>query len=352
MKALVTGSTGFVGSHIARALVESGHDVRALHRTTSRLDVLAGLKYESAIGDVTDSDSLRTACAGIDWVFHVAAVADYWRADKTRLFHVNVEGTRKVLEAAREANVKRVIFTSSVAAIGWRSDGLPSDESLPFNLPPERFPYGYSKVLAEEVVAEAVAAGQDVVILNPVVIMGPGDLNMISGSFITQVKRLQWAVPIASGGVSVIDVRDVARGHLAAAEKGRTGERYILSTANYSHRELLTMIAEIVGAIPPFIRVPDFVLPPVAALIDLLRKVGISMPVDANQTRLGARKAYFDAGKAHTELGVPLIDMRQSLRDTYVWYMENGYIKEDIVAKFTAFVGRLFRREKHTISTG
>jgi len=326
VKALVTGGTGFVGSHIVRALNEAGHTARVLHRKSSKLDALVGLTYESALGDILDEQALAAACDGCDWVFHVAAVADYWRADKSKMFEANIEGTRRVLAAARAAGVRRVVFTSSAGAIGLRSDGQPSAENMPFNLSPDHFPYGYTKILAEDVVKEAVANGQDVVTVNPVVIMGPGDLNMISGTFILQIKKLGLLVPIPSGGIAVIDVRDVARMHLAAAERGRTGERYILNTANYSQREWMGMIADVVGVPRPFIPAPAFILPIAAAIIDWLRQRGINTPIDADQTRLGSKDIHFDGRKAWAELGAPLVDMRQSLIDTYRWYQENGYL--------------------------
>ncbi len=326
MKALVTGGTGFVGSHVVWALLDAGHQVRVLHRQTSKLTALANMDYESAIGDLHDLDGLRAACAGVDWVFHVAAVADYWRADKQRMLDVNVEGTRRVLQAARDARVKRVVFTSSAAAVGLREDGQPGDESLPFNLPPDQFPYGHSKSLAEDVVRLAVADGQDVVIVNPVVVMGPGDLNMISGSFITEVKRFGPLVPVTSGGLAVTDARDVARWHLMAAEKGRTGERYILGTTNTTHREWYAMIARTVGAMKPRLPVPDGLVPTVANAIQGLRSAGIKTPVDANQARLSIRNVYFDYDKAWTEFGEPRIDMEQSLHDTYAWYRAHGYV--------------------------
>lgn len=325
MKALVTGGTGFVGSHIVRALNEAGHTARVLHRKSSKLDALVGLIYESALGDILDEPALAAACAGCDWVFHVAAVADYWRADKSKMFEVNIEGTRRVLAAARAAGVKRVVFTSSAAAVGLRSDGQPSREDVPFNLSPDHFPYGYTKVLAEQVVKEAVANGQDIVTVNPVVIMGPGDLNMISGTYIVKIKQLAALVPVPPGGIAVTDVRDVARMHLAAAERGRTGERYILNTANYSQREWMGMIADVVGVRRPFLTVPAFVLPIAATVIDWLRGLGIDTPIDADQTRLGSRDIHFDGSKAWAELGAPLVDMRQSLIDTYHWYKANGY---------------------------
>ncbi|MGB1287774.1 MAG: NAD-dependent epimerase/dehydratase family protein [Aggregatilineales bacterium] len=324
MKTLVTGGTGFVGSHLVRVLLAAGHSVRVLHRTSSRLTALEGLAYESIIGDITDLAALRMATDGIDWVFHVAAVADYWRSDVDFMMKVNVEGTRNVLQAARENNVQRIVFTSSAAAIGLNKD-IPSDENVPFNLPVKHFPYGYSKVLAEQIVAEAVASGQDIVTVNPVVVIGPGDLNVISGTFILQTKRFGILTPITSGGIAVIDVRDVAAAHLAAAEKGKTGERYILNTANYRYREWFDMIASAVGSAKPRIMTPDFILPAAAGGIDVLRKIGINTPIDANQVRLGDKLVFFDAGKMYQELWQPEISMQQSLIDTYQWYRENGY---------------------------
>jgi dihydroflavonol-4-reductase len=344
MIACVTGGTGFVGSHIARQLAEAGHTVRILHRTSSRLDALKDVPFESAIGDVTDLESMRAAFAGCDWVFHAAAVADYWRADQAYMFDVNVEGTRKVLQAAREQGVQRVIFTSSAAAVGLTQDGSPADESYTFNLPPQHFPYGYSKVQAEAVVREAVSDGQDIVILNPVVIMGPGDLNMISGSFIVQLQQWQWLAPATYGGVAVVDVRDVAAAHLAAAERGRTGERYLLCTANYTYREWFQIISSTLDAAEPVFYTPSFILPTLAGVVDGLRRVGVPMPIDANQVRLGGRMVYFDGGKAQRELHTPRIEMRRSVQDTYQWYLENGYLKQNAAAKMLGGISRLWRR--------
>jgi dihydroflavonol-4-reductase len=327
-KALITGGTGFIGSHIARLLVAEGHSVRILHRESSKLTALEGIPFESALGGLREEDmpALIRASEGCDWVFHVAAVADYWRADKAQMFEVNVSGTRRILAAARTAGTKRVIFTSSAAAVGMNPDGRPSDESTRFNFPPDEFPYGYSKVLAERAVSDAVWRGQEVVTMNPVAVIGPGDLNMISSSFIIQIKKMGILVPVTSGGIAVSDVRDVARWHVLAAQHGRVGERYLIGTANYPYHLWFSMIAEAVGVLRPRLMVPDFVIPFAAQVIDWLRKRGIETPVDAVQTRMGVRKAYFDCRKAWGELGNPQIDMRRSLRDTYDWYTENGYL--------------------------
>lgn len=338
MQALVTGGTGFVGSHLARLLVEDGHSVRVLHRASSKLDALKDIPFESALGDLLDLEALRAACAGCDWVFHVAAVADYWRSDRARMMEANVEGTRRVLQAAREAGVRRVVFTSSAAALGIRSDGTPADETDRFNLSPDQFPYGYSKHLAEGVVAAAVAAGQDVVTVNPVVIMGPGDLNILSGDFVLKIKRLGWATPVTAGGVAVTDVRDVARWHIAAAERGRVGERYILGTENYFYPAWFTLIADTVGASRPGLLVPSALLEPLAMVIGTARRFGIHLPIDGNQTRLGGKKIYFDFSKTWRELGAPQIDMPRSVRDTYFWYLEHGYVKEDWLSRLISRV--------------
>jgi dihydroflavonol-4-reductase len=344
MLACVTGGTGFIGSHIVRVLLDDGHQVRVLHRSNSKLTALDGRDFESCIGDITDIESMRQAFAGCDWVFHVAAVADYWHADKDWMFKVNVDGTRNVLQAAQEVGVKRVIFTSSAAAIGLPTDKTPSDENTPFNVEPEFFPYGYSKLLAEEIVQKAVKQGQDVVTLNPSVVIGPGDLNLISGTFIVQMAQSQWLTPISHGGFGVIDVRDVAAAHLAAAKKGRTGERYILNTANYSDKEWFGLIADVIGVAPPIITMPSFALPIVARIVTILRRIGIQTPIDATQVQLGNRYIYFDASKAHRELHQSQVNMRQSVQDTYDWYVAHSYIKTTWRSELLKRLGKLLIR--------
>ena len=339
MKVLVTGATGFVGAHLVRALAQAGHAVRVLYRSGSKLRQLAGLDLEAVQGTLADSAALERACAGCDVLFHVAAKADYWKDDdRAALWQINVEGTRNILSAAKAAGVKRVVFTSSASAIGIRPGTELADENDAFNLPPERFYYAYTKWKAEEAVAEFVADGMDIVTLNPAVIIGPGDLNAISGSFIIETARYQWLVPMSSGGLSVIDVRDVARAHLNAIDRGRSGQRYILTAANLSYRQWFRLIAAACDARPPLFSTPDWLLEPIARGIDALRRLGLQTPMDADQTRLGSAHVYLDAGKAQRELGAPEIDIETSLRDTFEWYRQHGYIKPNLLTRLISLL--------------
>ena len=339
MKALITGATGFVGSHLTRLLIEAGHSACVLYRSEKKLGILADLEYEAVQGDLSDMPVLEQACAGCDIVFHVAAKADYWKDDdRDALWKINVEGTRNLLSAARAVGVPRVIFTSSASTIGIRPGTEPADESDVFNLRPERFWYAYTKFKAEEVVAEFVADGLNVVTLNPAVIIGPGDMNAISGSFIIETARFQWLVPMSGGGLAFIDVRDVAQAHLNAIERGRSGERYILSTANLSYQEWFRLIAAACGVRPPLFSTPDWMLEPTARFIELLRALGVGTPMDANQTRLGGSHVYFDGSKAHNELFAPEFDIETSLTDTCAWYLGHGYIKDSLLTRLIGMI--------------
>ena len=334
MKALVTGATGFLGSHLARRLIEAEHSVRILYRSPSKLAVLDGLDFEALQGGLDDIETLKRACDGCQVVFHAAAKADYWKDDdQEALFRVNVDGTRNVLRAAQSAAVQRVIFTSSASAVGIRPGAELADESEPFNLPPQRFWYAWSKVKAEEAAAEFAADGLDVVILNPTVIIGPGDVNVISGTFVIETARWQWTLPMSAGGLAVIDVRDAAQAHINAIDRGRSGERYILNTANYAYREWFRMIAEAADVRPPIFSAPNWMLEPAARLIELGRRLGIQTPLDANQMRLGGTCVYFDGRKAYDELFTPQIDIETSLKETFQWYAARGYIKRNLLTR-------------------
>jgi dihydroflavonol-4-reductase len=322
--ALVTGGTGFVGSHIAHALVEHGYTVRILRRATSRLDAIADLDCEHAVGDVMDYDSLLAAMQGVEWVFHVAAVADYWRSDLARIYAINVEGTRNVLRAAEASGVRRVIVTSSAAAMGYRSDLRPVDETVRFNYDQHVTPYGHSKFLAEAEVHRAIRRGLDCVILNPTVIIGPGDLNQISSSVVLEYARGKVPPTMPPGGVTVIDVRDVAEAHVAAAERGRTGERYLLGAVDLTHKAWMRLIAGAVGRPMAAYTLPPWTLGIIADVADALRRVGIGIPIEGNQLRLSTRMMFFNCQKSWDELGEPRISIQQSLTDTYAWYKAHG----------------------------
>lgn len=353
MRALVTGSTGFVGANLVEGLISEGHQVRAMHRPSSRLDALAGLVYEHAIGDVLDPATLGSAMEDVDWVFHVAAVSDYWRQSGTAwLYRVNVGGTRNVLQAAMERSVRRVVITSSAASLGvpegksltstfpgpppseGQENGRQStsksgllDESSVFNLSPTQWPYAHSKFLAERVVAEYVGRGLDAVIVNPTVVFGPKDLNLISGSLIIAVCRHQLPA-IPPGGGNYVDVADVVAGHIAAAERGQTGERYILSAHNLTQEEVITIISQIAGVSPPRFQLPRFLVGPLAMGVDWFNQVWPGEPrVAGSQVRLTRYHMFCDGSKAKQELGLsPPIPFAESVERTIQWYRDNGYL--------------------------
>jgi dihydroflavonol-4-reductase len=326
VKALVTGATGFVGSNIAAALAARGDQVRVLRRTTSRLDALEGVPVEYALGDILDPDSLARAVQGCEVVFHVAAVAQYWRVGKDMVYRVNVEGTRNVMGAALDAGVKRLVHTSSLAALGYPTAGNLADESQTF--PPELswWPYGHSKHLAELEVQKAVREGLPAVIVNPTIIIGPRDVNFVSGSLVQASIKGQLRV-VPPGGSNMVHSDDVVTGQLAAAERGHVGERYILGGENLSHWEAAMIIASVTGGARPVLVLPKWTLSPLAGLIDMINGLSHRPPLVAGeQIRLGGQKFYVDTSKASHELGLPQTPFRQAVTDAYVWYREHNLL--------------------------
>lgn len=327
-RVFITGATGFVGSHLARLLCAEGHQVRIMRRASSQLTALDGLTVEHVVGDLFDVEVLTEQLTGIDWVFHVAAVAEYWRSDKNSIYRVNVEGTKNLLEAARQAGVARFIFTSSAMTIGRNlaKGGASGNENTVFNLSPRLTPYGHSKILAEAEVWRAVEQGLDAVVLNPCIIIGPGDLNLISGTLIIEAAKGNIPAVVESGGTNFVDVRDVAAAHLAAAERGRCGERYIIGAVNMSHAAFTRLVCEVIEKPAPKIILPGFLIPLGALVVDVGRRLGVKLPVDGNQLRLSRYKLYMDTHKMETELHQPQISIRQSIADTFAWYRANGYL--------------------------
>ncbi|MBN1954498.1 MAG: NAD-dependent epimerase/dehydratase family protein [Anaerolineae bacterium] len=325
MQALVTGATGCVGANVVAALLERGYQVRAMHRATSRLDALAGLEVESVVADVLDPPSLVPAMQGCRLVFHVAAVSDYWRTAADAIYRVNVDGTRNVVDAALQAGVERLVLTSSVAALGIPSPGQLLDERATFNLPPHRFHYGYSKHLAEQVLREGREKGLDGVIVNPTGVIGPRDVHWISGSLLREVQN-GWAWFAPAGGISWASAVDVGLGHVLAAERGRSGERYVLGGENLSHREALEVVSGLVGGRRPLFTIPFSLTNLFVGSVRVLRRV-IPIPISPEQVWLSAREIYCDSGKAARELAYLQAPFGAAVEQAYRWYQERGWLQ-------------------------
>lgn len=325
MRALITGGTGFLGANLAEGLIKQDWRVRILRRTSSPLDAVKDLKVEHAIGDVLDLQSLLAAMKDVDIVFNVAAISQYWRTKPDLIYQVNVEGASNVFDAAQQSTVKRVVHTSTGAAVGIIKGRL-SNENDPYNLPIKRFAYGHSKWLAEQLVRGRVKSGQDITMVNPTGIIGRRDINWISGSILREAARHRVPV-IAQGGVNFVAVQDVVAGHIAAVDKGRAGERYILGGENLLNRDTLLMACEIAGVNPPRFMQPRWSIPIVAALLDLITAIiGPRLPISGEQMRLTREYLWFDSSKAQKELGLPHTSVRQAMQECYDWYKRNNYL--------------------------
>ncbi len=320
--ALVTGASGFIGSAICRALTLEGFRVRALLRPTSSHLALERLPVQAVLGDIRRPESLGQAMDGVSIVFHAAAESAYWRRPADVL-PAAVEGTRNIVAAAGAAGVRRLVLTSSLAAMGLPRAGELLTETHAFDLPPRRFPYAYAKYQAEVEALRASAGRIEVVIVNPSIVLGPGDLNQISGSLVIEAARGRTFLWI-DGGVNVIHIDDVAAGHLAALRRGRPGERYLLGGENLTHQQVFATLAEIVGGRPPWLKLPHWAVPPAAAVVDALRHV-VSLPLDGDQLRHAAHYLWCDTSKARRELAFsPARSFRQAAQETYDWYCAHG----------------------------
>lgn len=326
MKVLVTGGTGFVGANLVAALVRRGDHVRVLRRANSSLIALDGLDVEHVVGDILEPDAVARAVAGCDLVFHVAALSSYWRARRADVYRVNVEGTRMVMEACLRAGVSRVVHTSSIAAIGIPPRGTIGDERTPFDPLSATFAYADSKHRAEAEVRSAIARGLPALIVNPATVIGAGDHYMVSGSMIVEFARGHMpAVP--PGGVCVVDVEAVVAGHLAAAERGQVGERYILGGENLSHRQIAATIAAVLERPAPRLVAPSWLLRPLALAVDGFNRVSRQTPlISGEQLRLSAIDFFFDSSKAVRELGYPIMPFRNAVEQAYAWYVAHGYL--------------------------
>jgi dihydroflavonol-4-reductase len=327
MICLVTGSTGFIGSHLCRVLLDAGYRVRAFHRQTSSLDLIQNLDVEHVIGDVSQPQTLVDALRGMDVVFHAASKVDYWRGSDG-MYSITVGGTRNVLQAALAAGVQRLVYTSSVAAFGVPANqsSQPINENHAWNYRPEWWRYGHAKHLAEREVQTAVAQGLDAVIVNPSMVLGPGDVHRISGEIVVQVARgiVRFGIP---GGMNAVHIDDVARGQLLALEHGHTGERYILGGENDTFLHFIQKTAEVVGRKPPRHIIPGWILRPLASPLDILCRF-VPMPINGDLLRFSSRHLYYDTTKAQQELGfVATHSVREALQDAYEWYKNAGIIR-------------------------
>ncbi len=330
LKILVTGSTGFIGSHLCRALVERGHRVSAFHRPTSILRLLEGLEVEHVLGDLTRPESIQAAINGVEAVFHAGA----WMggSDSTgQQYAVTVEGTRNLLQAAQKAGVHRIVHTSSVAALGVPGAAHKAgsgkiqpaliDERHTWNYRPDHYPYGYAKYLAEQEVQKAVAQHMDVVIVNPTLVFGAGDVYRQASSIVTQVAERRVTVAV-EGGINCVSIADVVEGHLAALAHGKTGERYILGGENLTHLNLVQRIAKITGRPEPVAVLPAGLVRSLAGPAHTLRAF-LNLPLSPDLLRLAGYFFYYDLGKSERELGLtrhrPLDD---AISEAYEWFQQ------------------------------
>jgi dihydroflavonol-4-reductase len=327
-KTLVTGATGFVGSAVARRLVQEGFAVRALVRPGSPRFHLQGVDLEFAEGDIRDSQSVRRAMTGVRYVFHVAADYRLWARDRNEIFVANVEGTRNIMHEAARAGVERIVYTSSVATLGLRADASPADESVPLRQDEGIGTYKRSKIAAERVV-EAMIAEEELpaVIVNPSTPIGPRDVKPTpTGRIIVEAARGRMP-GFLDTGLNLVHVDDVAEGHLAALRRGIIGERYILGGENVRLADMLAEIARQVGRRAPRLRVPRAVVIPLAFAAEARARITGRAPFTTlDGIRMAAHHMFFTSAKAERHLGYRARPHREALTDAIGWFRDAGYL--------------------------
>jgi dihydroflavonol-4-reductase len=328
MTMLVTGANGFVGAAVVRALLHAGEKVRAFVRPGSDRRNLKGLDVETAEGDIRTPETLAAATRGCRAVFHVAADYRLWVPDARQMLETNVQGSLNVLDAASAAGVERVVYTSSVATLGLRSDGAAADESTPVGVEDMIGAYKRSKFLAEQAVARRAAEGRiDVVTVNPSTPVGPGDVKPTPTGKIILEAALGRIPAFVDTGLNLVHVDDVARGHLLALEKGRAGERYILGGRDMSLEQILTLVAARCGRPRPKVRLPHWFVYPIAVASEIgARVTGREPRVSLDGVRMSAKHMYFSSRKAEEELGYRWRDPADAVADAIDWFANNGYL--------------------------
>jgi len=327
MKCFVTGATGFLGSHVARQLLARGAALRLLVRPTSRTDNIVELPAERVIGDLRDLESLKKGMAGCEFVFHVAADYRLWARDGRELYDSNVEGTRNLLQAARDTGVRRVIYTSSVATMGFGNNGRLTDEGTPVTISNMIGDYKRSKFMAERLAIEAAQAGQNVVIVNPTTPIGERDIKPTpTGQIVVDFLRRKFPAYVDTG-LNLVDVVDCAKGHLLAMEKALPGQRYILGGENLSLKQILDKLAAITGLASPKVKLP-YAVAYATGFVDTLvtgKMLKREPRVTLDAVRIGRKKMYVTSAKAERELGWNPGPVDEALRRAVEWFRANGY---------------------------
>ena len=312
---------------MTRVLAEGGADLRLLVRTTSNLKNLEGLKAETATGDLRDSVSLEKAMAGCEVVFHVAADYRLWVRDPAEMYRSNVEGTRAILAAARKNALRCVIYTSSVATMGFTGNGHPADEDSPVSLADMIGHYKRSKFMAEQVALEAGRGGMRVVTVNPTTPVGEQDIKPTpTGRIVVDFLKRKFPAYVETG-LNLVDVRECARGHMAALEKGKSGERYILGGENLTLKQILDKLGAIAGLPSPTLKLPYFVAYAAGAVDETVsgRLLGREPRATIETVRMGKKKMWASSGKAERELGWKTMPADGALRRAVEWFRANGY---------------------------
>jgi dihydroflavonol-4-reductase len=336
MLAFVTGATGFLGSHVARVLAEDGADLRLLVRSTSDLRNLDGLKADRVTGDLRDPALIQRALAGCEVLFHVAADYRLWVRDPAEMYRSNVEGTRSVLEAARKQGVRRVIYTSSVATMGFNSirrnaaDHVAvgvADEDSPVSLAEMIGHYKRSKFMAEQVAFEAAKSGVDVVVVNPSTPIGERDIKPTpTGRIVVDFLKRKFPAYVETG-LNLVDATECARGHVRALEKGRRGERYILGGENLTLKQILDRLGTITGLKSPTVKLP-YCFAFATAVVDEMvtgRILGREPRATIDAVRMGRKMMFVSSAKAERELGWRATSVDGALRRSVNWFRANGY---------------------------
>jgi dihydroflavonol-4-reductase len=326
MKKLVTGSTGFIGSAITRELIKNGEEVKVLIRKTSDTRNIDNLEVEKVYGDIRDVDSMRSALKGCDTLFLTAAYFAHWAPNPKLLYEVNVGGTKASLQAALEADIEKVVYTSTNNAIA-ASGPTPATEEKAFNYWESKDHYSMSKYIAENEARMFISKGLPLVIVNPTLVIGINDIKPTpSGQMIIDVVKKKMPGYI-DGGINIIDVEDVAKGHILAVTKGKVGNRYLLGNRNVTVYEYLKLIADIAGVKPPAIKLPYKLALVLGHIFELGAYITKKPPVvTASEVRIGKMTEWYDCSKAVNELGLPQTPIETTIKKAINWFKENGYI--------------------------